>query len=178
MKMIFQVFGARKVLLWTALMLTSVIYLVGLLTGCFFYSPHVGYEKMKEIFIEDYGLLETVAHGLAEKGDIYISSTLDIDLNPNFDTLEEITDDGVLEAINELMTEREYRDIIKDGQTIRFQRWATRNDDSGIAYYADGSEPQTDSHTIVEPLSEDNWYYYASFYHGWKPGNPTTDMAG
>ena len=176
MKMKFQVISPRKVLFWTAWTLTSVIYILGFLTGCFFYRPFVGYGKMKEIFIEDYGLLETVAHGLAETGDIYIYSTLDIDMNPGFNTSEEITDDSVLAAINELMTERGYSAITKDGQTISFRRWSIKDSSSGIAYSADGSELQIDFLTRVEPLSEENWYYFESFYNVWKGRNTITDI--
>jgi hypothetical protein len=77
----------------------------------------------------------------------------------------------VANAIKKLFSNG-YSAIFKSGNTIHFQR-STRFTDfgSGVAYSIDGSEPQLQFLTKLEPLSEPNWYYYEEDFNEYKKLN-------
>jgi len=71
----------------------------------------------------------------------------------------EFEDNDVVEAFRELANRR-YNVIIKEGNTITFQRWANRHEGWGVAFSLDGNEPAYRSIVIVESLSRPSWYFY------------------
>ena len=79
----------------------------------------------------------------------------------------EVEDSIVVDALNELRS-RSYNVITRHGNTITFQRWATRNVGRGIAFSIDGNEPTLESITTLEPLSKPNWFFYIQNYWEWQ----------
>ncbi|MEL4106277.1 hypothetical protein AAFA46_05470 [Oscillospiraceae bacterium WX1] len=82
-----------------------------------------------------------------------------------------IEDAQVANAIKKLFSNG-YSAIFKSGNTIHFQR-STRFRDfgSGVAYSIDGSKPQLQFLTKLEPLSKLNWYYYEEDFNEYKKLN-------
>ena len=71
-----------------------------------------------------------------------------------------IDDSRVVNAIYILLKENGYKRITKEGSMISFYRSSTMNFGSGVAYSIDGTEPQSQFLTKLEPLSKPNWFYF------------------
>lgn len=84
-----------------------------------------------------------------------------------------IEDKTVIAAINRLFIEREYSVIDRKGNSISFQRWTRLMDfGSGIAYSINAvDEPELTYQTKLEPLKENQWYYYEEDYNEWRKHN-------
>lgn len=85
-----------------------------------------------------------------------------------------IDNDGVEEAVARLQR-RGYRSIGKNDGVIVFGRGVFIFDITrGVAYSIDGSAP--DDHSIafltrIEPLAEDNWFFYEADYNEYRTRN-------
>lgn len=80
-----------------------------------------------------------------------------------------IKDKRVLEAITRLFEDRRYSVIGKSGNTVYFQKWERGADlGVGIAYSLDEVEPVLQYLTKLEPLLEENWYFYEEDYNEWR----------
>jgi len=78
----------------------------------------------------------------------------------------------VIEAINTLFKDSGYKSIDKHLNTIKFLRSSPTMDfGSGVMYFIDESEQQLQMITKLEPLPEQNWYYYEENYNEWKKQN-------
>lgn len=76
----------------------------------------------------------------------------------------EISDEKVVAALRRLR-EKGYTAIDKNGNTIEFRLWEGIRDLScGIAYLIEGDEIAIQYVTEIEPLPEDEWYYYVTDY--------------
>ena len=87
-------------------------------------------------------------------GSMYIGYTVNID------------DEEVALAIKHLIESSGYHIIEKNNNTIYFLRWTRLMDfGGGITYSIDGqNKPELPHLTKLEPLSEENWYYYEEDY--------------
>lgn len=86
----------------------------------------------------------------------------------------EIGNVEVTAAIDTLLR-KGYKVIIRDKNTVSFQRSATLDYGSGVAYSIDGSEPQLQFLTKLQPLPEQNWYYYEEDFNKWKAQSKEQD---
>lgn len=89
--------------------------------------------------------------------------------NEDGGTEGKIEDEKVLKAIDTLLTFGRYDSITKNGNIIEFHIWSTGDDRSGgIVFSSDGSTPQIEFQTKLEPLSMKNWYYYETDFQKFK----------
>lgn len=80
-----------------------------------------------------------------------------------------IDDESLLNLLNELMKNRNYKSIKKDGNTISFEKWSLGEKSYGIAYSINKKDkPEIEYLTKLESLSEPGWYYYKSDYNEWR----------
>jgi len=134
------------------------------------FGPTIGFEQMEKIFIEDYELLETVVQFLEDSN--YSSVILWREDVRNGEMRSgghnvQIKDAVALETLEELMNRR-YSVIAMSGNTIYFQRWATRDIGRGVAFSMDGNDPVLQFLTRLETLPNPNWFYYESDYREWQ----------
>jgi len=158
---------------------TAVLYMAYIVVGGLFlggaFRPAINYERMEEIFDEDYELLIIVRDYLKNSTyeHIYIHSTMDRREMSVRGHRTEIEDIKTIEAIDALMN-LGYSAMGKNGNTIYFLRWSVRNAGRGIVYSIDGNEP-TETNlqflTGLEPLSVSNWYYYEEDFNEWRRRN-------
>jgi len=85
-----------------------------------------------------------------------------------------IGDEEVSDTIKFFRQKFSYASVIgKEDNYIYFQIWALLRDKSrGIVYSIDSKEPVLQIMTKIEPLSEENWYYYEQNYDQWKANQP------
>ena len=72
----------------------------------------------------------------------------------------QISDDLIATYISDLFNKYNYNVIMKKGNGIYFQKWANLHYGRGVVYSTDGESPEKEFITIMEPLSEENWYFY------------------
>lgn len=80
-----------------------------------------------------------------------------------------------IRVVNALQTlfDNGYDVIGKTANTyVYFQRWSDLDCGSGIVYSIDGSSPKLEMLTKLEPLSDENWYYYEEDYNEWRLQKP------
>jgi len=131
---------------------------------------------MEEDFQENKDLLVIVRDYLVELGYTYNTNSIQVSyamLDGWFDGtvfvgLEHgrvpIANQTALDAIH-LLFENGYRVINLSNNHIRFQRWSNRHQGRGALYMTEGTVPYTRSPTeitILEPLSEEGWFFYVS----------------
>ena len=165
-----------------ALLVAYLIYfIVPILIFGGAFSPRIDYERMEKIFIEDYGLLKTVADYFADSEQASAFIRLEMDME-DFD----INDDNVALALNALRG-RGYSALHRVDNIIRFLRSSRgRHFGNGIVYSIDGVEPNYGVNprdplygsvesptqimylTKLEPLSEPGWYYYEADFRVWR----------
>lgn len=64
-----------------------------------------------------------------------------------------------------------YKMVEKDNNAINYLRSSSLNEGRGLVYSIDGSEPQLQFLTRIEPLSENGWYYYEENFNEWERRN-------
>lgn len=72
----------------------------------------------------------------------------------------QISDNSIVENISELFEKYNYKVITKNINGIYFQRWSNRHYGRGVVYSTNGETPQNEFITKLEPLTEENWYFY------------------
>jgi hypothetical protein len=82
-----------------------------------------------------------------------------------------IGDTMVIETID-ILKQKGYQTIVKEKNNISFVRSSSLDAGSGVVYSIDGSEPQLQFLTRLEPLEEPNWYYYEEDFNEWRERNP------
>ena len=142
--------------------------LSGLFIGGFFFPPTTQ-EGMEKNFQKDKEYIFTVAEYIANSkyGEIYIPTTMESGEMSNAGTPVKIDNVEVVTAI-ETLKKRGYSVIGKSGNTIHFQRWSNLDNGRGIAYSINGNVPNLQFLTKLEPLSDENWYYYEEDFNEWK----------
>ena len=72
----------------------------------------------------------------------------------------QILDNSIVENISELFEKYNYKVIKKQTNGIYFQRWSNRDYGRGVVYTINAERPKNELITKLEPLSEENWYFY------------------
>lgn len=71
-----------------------------------------------------------------------------------------ITDNQIATRITDLFEKYKFNVITKKENGVYFQRWSNRDYGRGVVYSLNGERPENALITILEPLSEGNWYFY------------------
>jgi len=158
------------IMIISAVILIVVIF--GLIWGNIYSLLPSNKNSAELIFNKDCKLLETVICYLenSEYESVYIYETMESGYMYVHSDRVKITDEAVVEAIDQLFRERGYSSIERTGNTICFVRWTRLMDfGSGIAYtISKEKEPELQFLTKIEPLSESGWYYYEEDYNEWR----------
>lgn len=153
----------KKLILISVIILALYIVktlLGGLIIGGVFFPPisHEGVEKRFQQH-KEYILTVTDYFEKSEYRNIYINLSMK---SNEFSVGGErviIEDADIVKAIAYLKRNG-CSVIIRDEETIQFQMWANLDSGRGIAYSINGEKPVIEFLTKLEPLSENNWYYY------------------
>ena len=90
-----------------------------------------------------------------KKGEMFAStSTKDVGKSIN------ISDDSISKNVVDLFEKHRFNVITKKVDGIYFQRWANKDYGRGVVYSINGQHPQNGLITKLEPLNEENWYFY------------------
>ena len=81
-----------------------------------------------------------------------------------------ITEKDVLKAIKGLKRVG-YYSITKNNDAISYLRWAKLDEGRGLVYSINGDDPILQFLTKIEPLPENNWYYYEEDFNEWRKTN-------
>ena len=151
-----------------------IIVYVCLIVGSHFLStPGRGIKNAERDIQENKELFNIVMNFLAEleSDSVYIpyyESARMMSVGGHGDV--SIEDERVVEAILQLR-KRGYDNVAKEGLCIDFSRGSFVEFYYGIAYSIDGHVPDESSIqflTMIEPLSENGWYYYEEDYNKWR----------
>lgn len=140
----------------------SIIYIKTI-----FPSP-VSKHDMENEFIKNKDMLLSVAKFLEnqEYTSIYITPTHEkgeMFASTNAEKVGKsinISDASISDNIADLFEKNNYNIISKELSVIYFQIWSNRDYGRGIVYSIDGERPQNGLITKLEPLTEENWYFY------------------
>lgn len=152
--------------------LIAIIVFIGIVTIIYFkllFPSPISKDRMENEFSKNRDILQSIAVYLEkqEYTDIYITAT-DSEgdmLAYNNDTNEgakviPISDDFISKNITDLFKKHNYSIITKCENGVYFQRWSNRDYGRGVVYSIDGEQPQNEFLTKLEPLNENNWYFY------------------
>lgn len=142
--------------------IVSIIYIQAL------YPSPISKHNMENKFSKNKEILSSVAKYLEkqEYDSIYITSTdKKGEMFASVNDMEvgnhiQISDDLIATSITDLFDKYNYNVITKNGNSIYFQRWSNKDYGRGVVYSIDGERPKNELITKLEPLSEENWYYY------------------
>lgn len=169
----------KKVLIIsTAIIILSIIIYVCMFILTWF-PPKVSKTTMEKELIENKETIISVIDYLTdvpyETAVINIVENTEIDLfvygNRNRATHLTIDNATVADSIYFLFKKCNYENITKTGDAISFLRWSTLDSGTGIVYSIDGHTPDESSFdflTKLEPLGEENWYYYEEDFNEWE----------
>lgn len=153
-------------------LLKLLLTLVGgsLIGGAF--SPAFNKKSMEKDFQKNKEAIVVVKDYMANSNynELYISPSMTNGKISISGETTKITDTNVVKAINKLKS-RGYHVIVKDNNTIYFQRWSNLDNGRGIAYSITDDLPELQFLTKLEPLSEVHWYYYEEDFNEWKKRN-------
>lgn len=167
----------KLLIVGTVIIILSIIIYVGLFifTWC---PPKISKATMEKELIKNKEAIISVINYLTdipyENTVINIVENTEIDLivyNDNGVTHLTIEDKTVADNIYFLFKKCKYKALTKDGGAISFLRWSDLDNGTGIVYSIDGHIPNESSFdflTKLEPLSEENWYYYEEDFNEWK----------
>lgn len=143
----------------------SIILLIIVITGC---SSAVNQSYGEKCFEKDKDYLFKVNEYLSGFGNETIIYLSDMGISMKVDgedfPIEEIAVSSELEKLSDLG----YKSITKAGNYIAYLRWADLDSGRGIVYSVDGNTPDLQFLTKIEPLSEENWYYYEEDFNEWE----------
>lgn len=142
--------------------IVSIIYFKAL------YPSPISKYSMENKFYKNKEILSSVAKYLEKQEfvSIYITSTdEEMEMFASENDMEvgkriQISDDLISTCITDLFKKYNYNVITKKGNGIYFQRWSNKDYGRGVVYSTDGERPENELITILEPLSEENWYFY------------------
>ena len=163
-----------KILLFILISIIAIL-IAGVMLLCLIFPPPLSKDATEKDFMKNKDNIMIVTDYLANLKYNHISIKTTDKSGIMFAGLENgmtaIDDSKVISAVNKLFKKR-YSVIIKDENTIHFLRSTRfREFSSGIAYSINGTEPQLQFLTKLEPLSEKNWYYYEEDFNEWKRRN-------
>ena len=157
------------------IILSTIIVIIVIVVAVFMriISP-LSQKEIKKDFVKNYNYIIIVTNYFinSEYDDIYINKTMGIGIMFTSTYGDVYIDDTEVAKAIGILKLKGYSAIGKEGSTIYFQR-STRLMDfgNGVAYSIDGSEPQLQFLTKLEPLSKPNWYYYEEDFNEWKKRN-------
>jgi len=162
----------------TIFMLICLPYVLNTLYLGGFLFPPPGIERMERVFARNKNLMITVTDYFsnADYDEIYVDrSDRKGSMHAGGSSLP-FEDKKAANAVHKLLRKRYHNMIGKSGNTIWFQKWTHLDRQRGIAYSMDGSEPYNGIFTLLEPLSEPNWYYYEASFDEWQAVFFTNDI--
>lgn len=71
-----------------------------------------------------------------------------------------ISNDFISKNVADLFEKYNFEIISKEKNGVYFQRWSNRDYGRGVVYSIDGELPQNELLIKLEPLNEQNWYFY------------------
>ena len=165
------VHNAIKYLKISIIVIMSFILLVVIISMiCIYilYPTPISKQNMEKEFYKNKEIILIVAEYLdkQEYVSIYITSTDEkgkmfaSENDTQMGKYIQISDDMIATYITDLFIKYDYEVIIKEDNGIYFQRWSNRDYGRGVVYSTDGESPVNEFITILEPLSEKNWYFY------------------
>ena len=83
---------------------------------------------------------------------------------------EKIEVPEVAEAVEKLFLKYRFKSVSKHGGVLEFSRWATLSQDGGMVYCESKERiyEEIDFLYVLDPLKEDNWYYYETDFERYK----------
>ena len=164
----------KKRIIKTLILFFVVFTIVGLIGYILFNIIPPNNKIIEKHFELDKANLDIVVDFLinAEYNEIYINR-----FNFNEDKMftgvetkdEKINDETVLKSLKYLFDYRGYMRIGKSGNTIYFDKWMFGEETRGLAYSInDTDEPIVEFLTNLEPLSENQWFYFEADYNEWR----------
>jgi len=144
-------------------------------------TPLRGLDKAENSFQENKELITLIRDFLIESEYDYI--TID---NPMNDTrmfinkgYVPIDNDGVIEALA-LLRQQRYEGVSMTNPCIKFHMLTYQEIYYGIVYPIDGHTPDESCFsflTLIEPLTEDGWYYFEENYPEWRVRNQNRNQS-
>lgn len=119
------------------------------------------FSKNKEIllsvakYLENQNYVSIYITSTDKKGEMFASEN-DMGVGKHI----QISDDLIATSITYLFEKYNYNVITKKDNSIYFQSWSNKDYGRGVVYSTDGEQPKNELITILEPLSEENWYFY------------------
>ena len=148
----------------------NVVLIIILVSKCHRYDTPPCVSSVKDEFLSNQDAINVIVEYMIDTGyeDIYISGA-DGSMLANL-TKTQIRDDLFFKAVKQLIQSEEYIHISKNGNTIHFLQWRGITDiGCGIAYSINGVDaPVVQFMTVLEPISNDGWFYYVSDYNEWR----------
>lgn len=144
----------------------SIIFLIIVITGCS--SSVVSQSYVEKCFEKDKDYLFKVNEYLSGFGNEIIIYLSDMGISMKFDGEDfPIEETGIFSELEKL-SDLGYKNIEKAGNYISYLRWSDLDSGRGIVYSVDGNKPDLPFLTKIEPLGEENWYYYEEDYNEWE----------
>ena len=161
----------KKYLKITLIAIGSILFIkfaiIAVQTILFVYPPAISKDKMEREFIDNRDMIVEVVHFLEEQKYEYIRIYTNDEQGEMYvrnygekGSYVSIENQHISEVIGLLIAEYNFRIIRKEEDGIYFQRWASLDYGRGIVYSLDQDITNKESFTIIEPLQEDNWYFY------------------
>jgi hypothetical protein len=142
--------------------IVSIIYIKAL------YPSPILKHNMENEFSKNKDILSSVAKYLErqEYTNIYITSTdkkgemFTSTSSKEVGKTIRISDNSISKHIADLFEKHNFSIITKKDNAIYFQRWSNRDFGRGVVYLINGELPKNELVTKIEPLNEENWYFY------------------
>ncbi len=141
------------------LFLVSLVYVIEIARGSL---PAFEFEDAQELFATSEDEFIIVANLLekSEIEEIFIGSEEDFNKLDNLG-LSENELKLLKDTRNKLIKDCGVMSIVKQFGNVNFQMWSSRGSGRGITYVFDYEEAKREKGTLLEPLDQENWYFYA-----------------
>ena len=173
----------KKVVKVLGIVVLSIVA-VGVVGFTLLFPPPISMAKMERIFQKDHALLVSVAEYFQNSE--YSSILINHEQKSGFMTVfysssdqlvkvVPIDDPEIVKNVDALLKRDlgyieigKYDIVNRNGNTVRFQRWAVFDNSRGIVYTIDGTAPEIQFLTYYAPLSEEHWYYYETDFNEYR----------
>lgn len=172
--MVFEMKKALKNNIGWVIAIVSIIVVVGLVWNAILSLGPPDKDKIEKYFKRDKTDIILITEFLinSDYSEISINKKLQKDgfMFTGVNTRDRnIENEVVVKAVNRLLRRRGYKSILKNGNTISFEKWSFFEQCRGITYSINGKdEPILQFLIELEPLSENGWYYYEENYDEWR----------